>query len=398
MSNLLPAAMTMERSAVLVADSLAIPRHPHPPEAVRLGQLNTRAELLTQSNVVEDLPLGDSGERVALVDKAHPHAVRDMMMISAGDEVVSSLYDHSDSFTQGVLAHTYQFASHAKQEGMSPVIAWSYDPDTNDRASGQGEKRFHAHLMARSPDEVQRVHDIERPLGELTPLRQRRIADEFSVVAAYALYDASEHESLPGIELVEPFSTPASKLCLQFGIEGGWEGLRDNTAAVSESLTTLDRMYKHLFTTVLRATTVGEYGHWQRPVLVAEAGEKAVSAAEAMGLRPETAQLIGHYVGGLHGELVTPERSRQFASHPRSDLSTYLYPLGGVSYTTCFAEKDGEPRGHFRANMFTDLGGAGVSMVDGVMTKVTKACGTMSASEYADRQAFQDKFVNNLGQ
>lgn len=398
MSKLLPEYINEARHEVLVADSLRIPTHPNPPEVVHLGQLNTREELATYSNVLEDIPLGEGGleERIAFVDKAHPHGVHDFMGISAGETVRSSLYQHSDSFIQGLLRYMHGFASLSKERGLSPVVAWSYDPDTKDRASGQGEKRFHAHFIGRSEHEIENVHRIKQSLGNLAAVRQRRIADEFSVVVAFALYDLSRDSDFPGVQFTEPLTTPQSKLCLQFEVENGWQAFTDTPDNIATSLRTLDQRYKNLFRYMLGVTTTGEYGTWQRPSLQPDAAEKAHEIAQCLGLQTSTASLIEHYIANLHSDLLQPEYIDRYMSTPRSDWCTYLYPLGGLSYTTCLSEIDGKLMGHFRANMFTDLGGAGVSMVDGIMTKVTKACGPMTEEDYKARQRFQTDFVADM--
>jgi hypothetical protein len=53
---------------------------------------------------------------------------------------------------------------------------------------------------------------------------------------------------------------------------------------------------------------------------------------------------------------------------------------------------------HVRLNVFSDLGGAGVSVVNGVIVKVRKGVGTYDGDELAARSAFQRGFLTTLRQ
>lgn len=398
-SNLLPAEFAEPRSAVLVADSLRIPTHPFPLTAVQPGQLNSAEELHALSRVLgqESVPGIDTEEQLTFVDKANPHAVHDLMLISGGDVVISNVFAHSGPFISGVMGAIAGFARSAKAQGLTPVVSWSYDPDTVDRASGQGEKRFHAHFVGRTSTEVARVHEIEKPLGELSRVRQRRIADEFSLVGGYAMADALQDEALDGLTVMPPFSTPQSKLCLQFEVDGGWDSFADQAQVVGDGLKKIDAVYHTLFRRFVAELTDGRFGQWERPVLVDNAAERVTELADGMKLSPEAAKLLGHYVANLHPSLLEPAYTGRFTQNPDSDWCTYLYPLGGPSYTTCITEVDGIVKGHIRPNMFTDLGGAGVALVDGVMTKVKKTDIPMSASEYQSRRDFQERVLTEVG-
>lgn len=398
-SNLLPREFAGPRSCVLVADSLRIPTHPFPLTDVRPGQLNSSEELHSLSHVLGQIVVPDSpnDERLVFVDKANPHAVHDLMVISGGHETVSGIYDHSDAFVYGVLGQIASFARSAKEQGHYPVVSWSYDPDTLDRASGQGEKRFHAHFVGRTSQEVEQVHAIERPLGELPLSRQRRIADEFSLVANYAIVDMLRDKKLDGLRLVQPFSTPQAKLGLQFEVEGGWDSFTDQTQALGDSMKTINAVHCRLFDRFVSVLAEGSFGRWERPRLVNEAADRAVESGREIGLSADALRLLSHYVANLHPELLEAFYVNKFAQNPDSGWCAYLYPLGGPSHSTCITEVDGVVKGHVRANMFTDLGGAGVALVDGVMTKVKKTDTPMTASEYESRKNFQHAVLANAG-
>jgi hypothetical protein len=397
-SGLLPTEIAEKRASVLVADSLRIPAHPHPLVEVGIGQLHTQDELYARSRLLhEERVKGASrDERLAFVDKAQPHAIHDFMAISSGPNILSSPYHHSSSFMRSVLGYMYDFACMAKRNNLQPVVSWSYDPYTNDRASGQGEKRFHAHFVGRTAEEVATVHKLARPLGELSLLRQRRIADEFATVGSRALYDVLQHTSLPGITLVEPGTTPQSLLSLQFEFSDGWTGIAENPGNITRSLASIDFHYHDLFENFLRGITHGSYGHWERPVLVSNAVERSCAVSAQSNLGKEAADIISHYIQGLNTTAMSDVFIRKFQTKPNDDLTAFLYPLGGISYTTCISEINEKPMGHIRPNMFTDLGGAGVALVDGITTKVKKTEQPMSADDFASRQSFQRAFISAL--
>lgn len=396
--SLLPQWVNEERLQLPVADSLHVPAHPAPAVEVAIGQLNTQEEIRARSHVLTEQRIEGStrDERLAFVDKAQPHAVHDFMAISSGPDVLSNPYFHSSSFARNIVGHISDFAKFAKEKDLAPVVSWSYDPYTNDRASGQGEKRFHAHFVGRTEQEVATVHEIARPLGELALTRQRRIADEFATVGSWALYDSLQHTPLPGITLIEPGSTDLSYVGMQFSFNGGWQTMESNVEDIANSLMSIDFAYHQLFENFVRGLTRGTYGHWERPKFIADAEEYAYDIADSNRLRPETAKLIGRFISKLQPSLLNDAATARFKASPNDEMTAHIYPLGGISYTTCISEIDGTPRGHIRPNMFTDLGGAGVALVDGITTKTKKTKAPMSEAEVRKRHDFQQDFISSI--
>jgi hypothetical protein len=64
----------------------------------------------------------------------------------------------------------------------------------------------------------------------------------------------------------------------------------------------------------------------------------------------------------------------------------------------CFSEHDGELFAHIRLNVFSDLGGAGVSVINGTVVKIRKGAGTYDEEELAGRVTFQRGFLTALRQ
>jgi hypothetical protein len=73
-----------------------------------------------------------------------------------------------------------------------------------------------------------------------------------------------------------------------------------------------------------------------------------------------------------------------------------VYPLADLAYSVCFSEHRDVLFGHVRVNVFSDLGGAGVSVIDGTVVKIRKGVGVYDEEELAARDAFQRDFVTAL--
>jgi len=97
--------------------------------------------------------------------------------------------------------------------------------------------------------------------------------------------------------------------------------------------------------------------------------------------------VLAHYLTGLRPGLLA---GTGFYADPRNrGRTTHVYPLADLAYSVCFSEHDGELFAHIRLNVFSDLGGAGVSVINGTVVKVRKGAGTYDEEELADRAAFQ---------
>ncbi|MGH3318768.1 MAG: hypothetical protein ACRDN9_01080 [Streptosporangiaceae bacterium] len=85
-----------------------------------------------------------------------------------------------------------------------------------------------------------------------------------------------------------------------------------------------------------------------------------------------------------------------FADPQNRDRTTHVYPLAGLAYSVCFSEHRGDLFAHVRLDVFSDLGGAGASIVNGVVVKIRKGVGTYDEEELAAREAFQCDFLRAL--
>ncbi len=379
MNKLLPAALESLRSDVPVVDSLTAKGYLGHVSGLRM--LGTVADLYGRTRVLAHIH-GAPDEGYALTDKRSPHALYELMLMSAGPTKRPGLHDHSPAFGTALGAVATTFAEHCDAYELRPVVSWSYDPATVDRESIQGEKRFHAHFVGRTHAERAEVAARAERAGRLSSLRSRRIVEEASVLGALVSADIVDREALRVLRPVPALSTPTATATAQFLLPQGWESL--NNPDFHADMSYIHRKLRAMYDAILRACTTGTAGVWQRPALH-EFGAEDID----MPLRAGTRAALAHYLRALRPEILRDApRARAQATH--------LYPLADLAYAVTLAEQAGSLYLHLRTNVFSDLGGAGISIIDGVIVKTKKGVGDMRPDEIAARGAFQADFLGRL--
>lgn len=326
-------------------------------------------------------------ESYMLIDKRYPHANREIMLMSAGTRLCPGLHDHSPAFAAALGAMTVCFAAHCLNSGLYPVLSWSYDPATTDRESIQGEKRFHAHLAGRTRRELDRVEALALPARAYPPRQRRRTVDEASVLGAVLAADCMNAVRLQALEAVEPTSSPQATACLQFRVPGGWEAFAN--PVLFADLRAVHGILRRLYDAIAEACLVGISGRWRRPVPHADRVRDIW-----LPLSEFSRNALAHYLAGLRPELL---RDVAFYADPRNrDRTTHVYPLADLAYSVCFSTYRGELYASIRINVFSDLGGAGASVIDGTIVKVRKGIGVYDEEELAARETFQRCFLTAL--
>ncbi|HUY44575.1 MAG TPA: hypothetical protein VMV92_02440 [Streptosporangiaceae bacterium] len=383
---LLPPRLEAARCAVPVADPLTVKGCPgYAPKAQPL-RLSEVSLIWRRTGVLAHVGTGPD-ESYMLLDKRHPHAQHEIMMMSAGTHLRPGLHDHSPAFAAALGAMTACFAGHCRTAGLYPVLSWSYDPATIDRESIQGEKRFHAHLLGRTEHELALAAGLALPAGAYPSRRRRRTVDEACVLGAMLAGDCLATVRLHALQLIEPLSTPQATACLQLRVPRGWQSFTG--AALFADLRTLHRVLRRIYDVIAHACLTGAVGTWQRP---------EVDASQAgripLPLSPASRDALAHYLTALQPSLLA---DTGFYADPRNrDRTTHVYPLADLAYSVCFSEHHGELFAHIRLNVFSDLGGAGVSVINGTVVKVRKGAGTYDEEELAARAAFQRSFLTGL--
>jgi hypothetical protein len=383
---LLPPGLEAARCAVLVADPLTVKGYSGYAPKARPRRLSDVGLIWQRTGVLAHVGVGPD-ESYMLLDKTHPHAQHEIMMMSAGARLRPGLHDHSPVFTAALGALIACFAGHCRAAGLYPVLSWSYDPATIDRESIQGEKRFHAHLIGRTRHELALAAGLALPAGAYPARQRRRTVDEACVLGAMLAGDCLAGVRLHALELIEPVSTPQATACLQLRVPRGWQSFTD--AALFADLRALHRVLRGIYDATADACLTGRASKWQRPALNASRAGQV-----RLPLSPASRDALAHYLAALKPGLLA---DTGFYAAPRNrDRTTHVYPLADLAYSVCFSEHHGQLFGHIRLNVFSDLGGAGVSVINGTIVKVRKGAGTYDEEEFAARAAFQRDFLTAL--
>ncbi|PZG22139.1 hypothetical protein C1I95_06000 [Micromonospora craterilacus] len=193
--------------ALPVIPSLPMPRLPAPPPDVR--NLSPHYRDHYGSHILREYPAGDCGDRIAVIDKAFPHSVYDMMLLATvrdDDVIASSVSDVPEAMLTTLLTFCAQFVRYVHAgstrrrfalDGAQLMIGTNYDPATTDRDNGQWwDKRMHWHLNC-WPATAYRHASIV-PLGEVTDVNRRRaLVDPIAYLAAQVMGDALRTQPLP---------------------------------------------------------------------------------------------------------------------------------------------------------------------------------------------------------
>ncbi|WP_245235377.1 hypothetical protein [Streptomyces violaceorubidus] len=378
--SLLPQHIEDARKTVPVLDSL--PAKGYPGYINRTGQLRTIGQLYDRTTVFGHIAFSPD-EAYALTNKRSPHALYELMVISAGSTQRPGLHDHSPAFVHGLGVIADAFAGHCHAYDLTPVVSWSYDPMTLDRESIQGEKRFHAHLVGRTQAERATVTAKAIPARQLSATRARRIVEEASVLGSLLSADVVDPDALRVLVPVPALSTATATVTAQFELPDGWASL--TAPALHEDIAYIHRKLRRTYDEILRVCTTGRSGKWERPT-VREFDADEISVP----LRPGTRATLAHYIRALRPEILTDRRGID------RTRDTHVYPLADLAYAVTIAEQAGKVYLHLRTNLFSDLGGAGISIIDGVIVKTKKGVEKLRPAEIAGREAFQAEYLGRV--
>ncbi|MFI8234926.1 hypothetical protein ACIGDI_39640 [Streptomyces sp. NPDC085900] len=378
MNHLLPTALETRRKEVLVVDSLAAKGYPGYVNGVQ--RMGTVSDVYGWTKVHAHINVSPD-EGYALTDKRSPHALYELMMMSAGTTHRPGLHDHSPEFGKALGVVAACFAEHCRAYELSPVVSWSYDPSTLDRESIQGEKRFHAHLVGRTREERAEVRARAERVAGLNTVRARRIVEEASVLGALVSADIVDRDALRVLRPVPMLSTHTATATAQFLLPQGWESLTDPD--LNADIDYIHRKLRNMYDEVMRACTTGTAGMWRRPA-VRPFDPESIDVP----LRAGTRAALAHYLRALRPEVLSGPVARSRATH--------VYPLADLAYAVTITEQEGQVYLHLRTNVFSDLGGAGISIIDGVIVKTKKGVGDLRVDEIAARSAFQVDFLHRL--
>ena len=173
----------------------------------------------------------------------------------------------------------------------------------------------------------------------------------------------------------------------QVGGVRGWQAFTD--PALFADLRTLHRILRRIYDATARACLTGTSGVWQRPILDASRADQV-----RLPLSRASLDALEHYLAALRPGLLAS--TGFYADARNSHRATHVYPLADLAYSVCFSEHQGQLFAHLRFNVFSDLGGAGVSLINGTIVKVRKGVGAYDQEELAARAHFQRGFLTAL--
>jgi len=381
---LLPPELEAARATIPIVDSLPAPGYATPRAPNNVRTLRSLENIYTRSGVLAHIGLGPDEAWVA-ADKTFPHALHELMIMSSGESILPGLHDHSPVFEKSLGAMAAVFAEHCDSWRLSPVVSWSYDPVTVDRESIQGEKRLHTHFIGRTAEEIDAVRQQAAPVAQSPAVRQRRIVEESSVLASVLAADCLDPSELRALEPVPPLSSPAATATIQLRVRDGWAALADPD--LFQDLRTVHATLRRIYDSVARACFIGESGPWQRPGVDPD----GVGAVD-LPLSARSREALGHYLQGMRPALLND--TARLRDPANRDWTTHVYPLADLAYSVCFSSHQEELYAHVRVNVFSDLGGAGMSVLDGTVVKTRKGEHIMTPQEEAQRVEFQREFLD----
>lgn len=239
--------------------------------------------------------------------------------------------------------------------------------------------------MGRTPAEMDTVRRRVVPASALIPVRRRRIVEESSVLAALILYDCRELVRLHTLT-VSPFSAPTAPAAgFRLRLTDGWASLSNPYFA--SDLRALHHLLEMILQHVCQVCLRGESDLWIRP-RVATSDCSSVD----LPLRASTRRVLEYYLAALRPDAST----RDLVSRLDRYRLAHIYPLAGLAYSMCVSQEGDGVFLYVRVNVFSDLGGAGVSVLDGKLVKIRKGVGTLSPMQLRRRGRFQRDYLTRL--
>ncbi|MGB5834084.1 MAG: hypothetical protein WBG92_19155 [Thiohalocapsa sp.] len=393
-------------------------RVPGPPAAFALTTRETRASdpmdrFHRRTIQLLDCAAGD-GDRLALVDKAIPHALFDLML-SEASSVHKPTPDDVRRTTGQVLWRTglefVRFVSqpeHQRQFSLSGGqlhLALNCDPNTIDRESVQAAKQFHLHLLYWGAVELGALQQPSRLADERSVVRRRQLLDPLSFLGARIMHAAlSDFEfGITGAKLLDCDDAAVADGSRALGCVirlPGWQVLE---APAFEDM--VRRLHRRLLRTggrLLEAFTGQREppAAWQRHPLLTSA--EIDTRLAAMG-----------WSRGLRDGLLTLAASLRDLS-PAQALRLQRAPPNARKHCMilnqpCYAMNLHAPRPNtvdgpliearavdliLQTKLFSGIGGAGLLGLNDIPSvRVVRGCGRYSGDAWRRRAAFQRAFA-----
>jgi len=403
------AALDLPVNPALLAPRLAVP----PKERRNLGGYRD----YYGPNILVEIPVPGAGERLAVIDKAWPHSLYDVMLLVARDDVLrTSVADTPPAVLTALMEACSLFADYVSTPsvmgefglvGSQTSIAWNHDR-TVDRDNGQWwDKRLHLHFNCwQKPAYSNR----SVRLGDVADTTTRRsLVDPVAYLAHRVILDALTGHSLPdGCVLLAP--DPLRDGCehlpvgLKIRLPGGWPFV--TTPECRRLLRTLHKTAAATYRDLLLSFTgqAQPSTDWRRPPLLSLPDVNRRLACLRWltpGSREELLRLRGVLRDLTGRELELLRR--------RPDVANRCMTLGGLSYNLAFhSPHPASPERPLSASpdlylvmQFKLISYIGSSpAVHGAVASVIDRAGgpVMTDADRALRRAFQSEYIRLLRQ
>ncbi|MER6481415.1 hypothetical protein ACFFSH_35980 [Streptomyces filamentosus] len=232
-------------------------------------------------NVRAEYIVKGCADRVAVIDKAWPHTLSDVMLLVASDQGRrTSVEDAPDAVLAALLAGAVAYTDHVSDpetarafglDGGQLTIGWNHDR-TLDRDNGQWwDKAMHWHLNLYPREVRAAVRTV--PLGEIADVELRRsLVDPVAYLSQHVVRDALRSFTLPaGCRLLPISSHRDATRRLPVGFKlllPGWPFL--STPECRHLLRALHQATEHAYRQVRHAFTGSPEPTppWTRPALL----------------------------------------------------------------------------------------------------------------------------------
>lgn len=416
-------------------------RIPGPPRALELSRAERTAKSLEirfsrrtiqrlefSRNAAPDPRRAKTAEptdQLALVDKASPHALFDLMLtevssVDAGQAHkadASSVMPMTGQALWQTAANFQRFVSSPeihRELGLTDIarqpgwlqLALNCDPNTDDRESVQALKSFHLHLIYWRASELRALTQASRFLDQQDPYLARQCLDPLSFLGPRLcndrLADLESEFARLGASLVpaDSAATCAGHRPMGCLIQlPSWDLLA--TFAFERLIRQLHQRLAETATALLRAVTGSEQAPapWQRHPLLPR--RQIAQNLETLGLSSESRTGLLALTQRLHDLTIPVARYLRDASPARR---MHCMTLNQPCYSLSLSPMDARGRStmgvdgplllSLQVKLFSGIGGAGLISLPGLPSvRVLRAQGQFSEADWQRRADFQGHFA-----
>jgi hypothetical protein len=391
---------------------------PGPPPGLALTEIErTAAAPLTRFHrrliALLDCAAGD-GDRLALVDKAIPHALYDLMLSEASERDKPSACDVAPATGRALWRVGLAFVRFVSEPAVmrrfgladgTLHLAVNCDPHTRDRESVQAEKQFHLHLLYWTAAELMPLAGpAEQPRAYAARTR-RQLLDPLTFVGAPLVTAllADLDLAVAGATLLDPDDAAVVAGTRPAGAVirlPGWSVLATDAfealvRGIHRRLEASARALRVAFTDSAEVPVC-----WQRNRLRPIADIHA--ALGELGLPPALRETLVQLAQGLR-DLPPPvlRRLRQGPPAPRKHLLTLNSPSYSLNLHAPARNTASRPLADAEAvylsiqpKLFSGTGGAGLLWLDGVPSvRIRRGVGRFSEADWRRRATLQRAFA-----